>query len=131
MELNEKQLLALVAIGAAFWYLTRKNPATAAQGAVTPASRPAPASGGIWDGFGVGGSLAQAMGQVAAPAPQVAAPAPATAPTVNTKAPVQVPIPKPVDDGFVVGGGASSPATSSPPDMSNPWVQLAIGRYGQ
>lgn len=112
MELNQKQLLALVAIGAAFWYLTRKNPATAAQAAVTPAAQPAPAGGGIWDGFGVGGSLSQAMGQVAATAQPLPTPSQAAAPvaTTNTKAPPQTAMP---DSGGAVFGGTTGGSASS------------------
>lgn len=113
MELNQKQLLALAAIGAAFWYFTRKSPATAAQAAVTPAAQPAPAGGGIWDGFGVGGSLAQAMGQVAATAQPLPTPAGNNAQVItNTKAPVQTTLPASQVAGF--GPGASSGAAATP-----------------
>ncbi|CAN7305526.1 hypothetical protein [Acidovorax delafieldii] len=122
MELNEKQLLALAAIGAAFWYFTRKSPATAAQAAVTPAAQPAPAGGGIWDGFGVGGSLAQAMGQVAATAQPLPTPASNNTQVVtNTKAPVQVAAPSatPV---FGPSGGGSVPINGMLMDGNGNWI---------
>lgn len=97
MELNEKQLIAMAAIGAALWYFMRKggtSPAAAAQAATKPAIAPAPAAGGIWDGFGVGGSLIDAMGQAAATAQPLPTPATqAAGQNVNTKAPPQTAMP--------------------------------------
>lgn len=135
MEINAKQLIALAAIGGAVWYFMRKGSATSVTAATKPAVAPAAGSGGIWDGFGVGGDLAAAMGQVAATTGPLTTPA-----AVYDNKPLQVapaaapaPAPAPVNDGFVVGGGSSkSPsAPLKPPDMNNPFVQLAIGRYGQ
>lgn len=104
MEMNSKQLLALAAIGAAVWYFMKKGgTGTSVTAATKPAIAPAAGTGGIWDGFGVGGNLAQAMGQT-----------PATTNPLTTQDAVYIGQNKPLQvapaaaapavDGFVIGG---------------------------
>lgn len=108
MEINTNQIAIVAAIGAAAWFLLRKNKTTAVTAATKPAISPAPSAGGIWDGFGLGGGdLVQSMGQAAAPAQQ-------TSFTAQTK-----PLPvAPAAAGPVAVFGGTSPTPTAAPATS-------------
>lgn len=119
MEMNSKQLLALAAIGAAVWYFMKKGgTSTSVTAATKPAIAPAAGSGGIWDGFGVGGAgLGAAMGQAAATAQPLTTPA-AVYETGYNK-PLEIgpaAAPAPASGGAVFGGTTGTPAQSGGAD---------------
>lgn len=107
MEINTKQLAIAAAIGAAAWFLLRKKTAGASVIAATkPAIAPAPGTGDIWGGFGVGGGLMDAIGQ-----------APAAKPAAAQKpAPAPVPV-------FGPGGGSQAAPAPTWDAQSAGWVQ--------